>query len=270
MQRFQLPALEYHLAHACNLSCQQCSHYSDHRLAGPMPTIESAEADYSLWSHRLFPKRFALLGGEPLLNPSILQHIQLARKQWSDSELMLVTNGLFLHRFPELPRVLTETYCRLEVSQHGTSPEYLNRFREVKRLIWKWRATYPGIVINIRQSHRNWMRQYNVVDGKPMPFDSDPNAAYRVCMQRTCTQLVGGCLAKCPALAYWPQLERKARLESIPEWQLFRDYQTCPPTATDVELRTFIETKSIPQCALCPNKRVAFVHPSPLQRSVLK
>ncbi len=43
-----------------------------------------------------------------------------------------------------------------------------------------------------------------------MPFNSEPDAAYRVCMQRTCTQLVNGCLAKCPALAYWPQLETKA------------------------------------------------------------
>ncbi len=77
-RRFNLPALEYHVAHGCNLSCQQCSHYSDHHLAGVMPTVEQADADYSKWSHRLKPRRFALLGGEPLLNPQIVQHIQLA------------------------------------------------------------------------------------------------------------------------------------------------------------------------------------------------
>ena len=114
------------------------------------------------------------------------------------------------------------------------------------------------------------MRQYNVIDGKPMPFNSKPDAAYRVCMQRTCTQLVNGCLAKCPALAYWPQLETKARLESISEWDLFRAYEACPPTASDDQLRSFLETKSIPQCALCPSRRVAFRHPSPLQRSNLQ
>ncbi len=270
MQRINLPALEYHIAHGCNLSCQQCSHYSNFHLAGKLPTVEKTDAEYSLWSHRLRPKRFALLGGEPLLNPSILQHLQLARQHWSDSELMLVTNGLFLHRFPELPHVLIETDCRLEVSQHGTHADYVERFREVKQLVWRWREQHPKVRINIRQSHRGWMRQYNIVDRKPMPFDSDPDAAYRVCMQRTCTQLAGGCLAKCPALAYWTQLETKACLESIPEWQLFRDYRTCPPTASDDELRSFIETKSIPQCALCPSKRAAFVHPSPLQRSVLQ
>jgi hypothetical protein len=132
------------------------------------------------------------------------------------------------------------------------------------------RKQYPKLRINIRKSHKGRMRQYYVIDGKPMPFNSNPDAAYRVCMQRTCTQLVNGCLAKCPALAYWPQLETKARLESISEWNLFRRYEACPPTASDDELRSFLETKSIPQCASCPSRRVAFRHPSPLQRSNLQ
>jgi len=75
MQRFSLPALEYHVAHGCNLSCQQCSHYSNFHLAGKLPTVADAESEYSQWSHRLKPTRFALLGGEPLLNPAILEHI---------------------------------------------------------------------------------------------------------------------------------------------------------------------------------------------------
>ena len=40
-------------------------------------------------------------------------------------------------------------------------------------------------------------------DGKPVPFDSEPESAYRVCMQKTCTQLYQAKLWKCPALAYF-------------------------------------------------------------------
>ena len=111
------------------------------------------------------------------------------------------------------------------------------------------------------------MRQYRVVDGKPMPFNSQPKTAFKVCMQKTCTQLHHGHLWKCPALAYFAKLEEKLRLHAIPEWQLFRDYKAISPNATDEEVRRFIETKSIPQCALCPSKRTAFVHSNPLQRS---
>ncbi len=39
MQHFSMPALEYHVAHGCNLSCQQCSHYSNFHLAGRLPTL---------------------------------------------------------------------------------------------------------------------------------------------------------------------------------------------------------------------------------------
>ena len=270
-ERLPLPALEYHVAHGCNLSCQQCSHYSNFHVAGKLPTIEDAEADYAKWSHRLKPRRFALLGGEPLLNPQIIEHIKLARKHWSDSNLMLVTNGFFLHRFPKLPAVLVDTNCRLEVSQHGSHDNYLKRFREVKRLVWRWREEHPGIQIKIRRSHRGWMRQYKVENGKPMPFDSKPDAAFKVCMQKTCTQLVGGgLLAKCPALAYFAQLETKLNLHNLPQWQLFRDYKAIMPDATDDELRTFIETKAIPQCGLCPSNRTAFVNPDPLKRSALQ
>ncbi len=235
-----------------------------------LPTIEDAEAEYSQWSQRLKPKRFALLGGEPLFNPQIAEHIELARKHWPDSELMLVTNGFFLHRFPNLPIVLRENRCRLEVSQHGTHEAYAIRFRKVRELVWRWQQDFHGVQIRIRQSHEGWMRQYNVVNGKPMPFDSQPAAAFKICMQRTCAQLFQSRLWKCPALAYLAQLESKLRLSDIPEWQLFRDYQACPPSATNEELQTFLETQSIPQCGLCPSKRTAFVHPDPMQRSPLK
>ena len=43
----ELPALEYHVAHGCNLSCQQCSHYSNFHVAGKLPTVDDADAEYS-------------------------------------------------------------------------------------------------------------------------------------------------------------------------------------------------------------------------------
>lgn len=266
----ELLALEYHLAHGCNLSCQQCSHYSNFRLAGAMPTPADAKVEYEAWNQRILPKRFALLGGEPLMNPNLIEHLHLARECWPHSSLMLVTNGFFFDRYPALPETLAQTDCRLEVSQHGTHEAYLARFRKAKQTVWRWREEYPGIQIKIRQSHRGWMRQYRIENGKPMPFDSTPQAAYKICMQKTCTQLFNERLWKCPALAYWPQLEQRLNLEEIPEWQLFRDYQACSSECSDAELAAFLNSRAIPQCGLCPSKREPFHHPDPTQRSELR
>ena len=103
------------------------------------------------------------------------------------------------------------------------------------------------------------------------PFDSKTEiAAYRVCMQKTCTQLYRSMLWKCPALAYFNQVEAKMKLHHLPQWQPFREYQACPPEASDDEVRRFLKTKAIPQCGLCPANRTMFVHPNPLQRSALR
>jgi len=42
------------------------------------------------------------------------------------------------------------------------------------------------------------------------------------------------------------------------------------PGDSDDEVRQFLQTKSIPQCGLCPSRRTKFVHPNPLQRSALR
>ncbi|WP_197167700.1 hypothetical protein [Neorhodopirellula pilleata] len=65
-------------------------------------------------------------------------------------------------------------------------------------------------------------------------------------------------------------LNAKLNLHDLPKWQLSRDYKAITPEATDDELRTFIETKVIPQCGLCPSKCPAFVHPDPLKWSSLQ
>ena len=57
-----------------------------------------------------------------------------------------------------------------------------------------------------------------------------------------------------------PQAERRDE----PAWQLFRDYQACPSTASDDEVRGFLVTREIPQCRLCPAKRIPCYHRAPV------
>ena len=265
----ELPNLEFHAAHACNLYCAQCSHYSNFH-AGGIVSLDEAHDNFDVWKARLAPKRLAILGGEPTLNPELLSIIASARQAFPNTEGLFVTNGFFFDRHPDLPQVLIDNGFRMDISQHGRAPEYMKRFRIVRRQVRLWRQIYPTLQIAIRKSHRGWRQQYRIVDGKPMPFDSDPKAAWKVCLQRSCTQLYKTCLWKCPAIAYHAIMSRKLRLDDEPAWQLFRDYKACPPAATDAQIRQFLATEEIPQCGLCPSKPAAFSHQSPLQRSVLQ
>jgi hypothetical protein len=263
MLMIELPNLEFHAAHACNLYCAQCSHYSNFH-AGGIVSLEEARANFDAWKGRLAPKRIAILGGEPTLNPELISIIELARQSFPNAEGLFVTNGFFLDRHPDLPRVLIDNQFRMDVSQHGRAPEYMKRFRLVRQQLRQWRTAYPKLQINIRKSHRGWRQQYRMIDGKPMPFDSDPRAAWSICLQRTCTQLYKQCLFKCPALAYHAIMSRKLNLDQEPAWQLFRDYQACPPTASDDQVVDFLATEEVPSCALCPARKIPFRHSDPL------
>lgn len=258
-----IESLEYHVTHSCNLTCQQCSHYSNFRLGG-MLTVAQARQEYALWAHRLQPRSFALLGGEPSLNPELVDHVRLAREVWPRSRLLLVSNGFYLERHPELPQALVDADCTFDISKHGDDPAYNAQFAAGWEIVNQWQAAYPKLRVHLRQSHQGWMRQYRVIDGVPMPFRSDPAAAFRVCMQKSCTQLYQGKLWKCPALAYFGLFAKKLKLENVQEWQLFKDYAPCPPDCSDDDVRAFFAHNEIPQCRLCPCAREAFQHPSPV------
>lgn len=266
-----VPALEYHLAHGCNLSCEQCSHYSNFRLQGKMPSPGEALEEYSCWNKRIRPRRFALLGGEPLLNPNLVEHISVARQAWPGSRLMLVTNGLMFDRHTGLPESLIENDCRLEISSHGPGSLYRKKFASAMKTVEQWKSDFPRLSVKIRKSYRGWMRQYKTdSDGKPVPYDSLPRHSYKVCMQKLCTNLFDSKLWKCPAIAYWKKLEQKLSLEDDPRWELFRIYQPLSKRATDKELKTFFSQKPIKQCRLCPAKRVSYRHPDPAVETLRK
>ena len=88
--------LEIHAAHACNLTCESCSHFSNggHKA---ILSPEDAEEWMKLWNTRIEPKTFRILGGEPTLNPNLTELIYLTRPCWPSSKITLVTNGLLLN-----------------------------------------------------------------------------------------------------------------------------------------------------------------------------
>src|SRR5262245_10468387 len=97
--------LELHVTHACNLTCDSCSHYSNHNHHGHLAPAQ-ADGWMGSWSHRLAPREFHLLGGEPTIHPQLPEFVRLVRRHWPDALIKIRTNGFFLHRHPGLPAVL--------------------------------------------------------------------------------------------------------------------------------------------------------------------
>ena len=254
--------LEIHLVHGCNLSCESCSHYSNQGHQGMLLPAD-AERWMELWSRRLSPDTFSLLGGEPTLHPDLAGFVVLARRHWPDAHLRLVTNGFFLHRHPALPEVLRgDPNACIYLSIHHDAPEYEEKLRPILELLHSWVRDY-GIRVKSSQSFRNWTRRY-LGNGDAMePFtDGLPRKSWEQCPARHCPQLFEGKLWKCAPLAYLKLQAAKYRLSD--HWKPYLEYQPLEPGCTDEQLAEFFGREEEPACGMCPANPQKFKLPLPL------
>lgn len=90
-------AFEISLTDHCNLSCQMCDHFS--QLSDPwFVDMNQFDSDLAQMG-RIFEHSIgyiSLLGGEPTLHENLIDCIKIVRREFPDSELIILTNGIRL------------------------------------------------------------------------------------------------------------------------------------------------------------------------------
>ncbi|MEO5759389.1 MAG: radical SAM protein [Mesorhizobium sp.] len=255
--------LELHVAHGCNLSCESCSHYSNHAHSG-IVSLDEADRWMKLWSQRVSVERFTLLGGEPSIHPQLPEFVRLVRRHWPRTRIDVVSNGFFLHRHPTLPAVLVaDPNAGLTVSVHHDSEEYREKLKPVFALLEAWRREH-NLVADIRPSSKNWTRRYEGFGDSMQPFeDGDARASWEICPARYCKQLYDGRIWKCAPLAYLPMQKAKYRLSE--KWDPYLKYQPLEPDCSRAELEAFAAREDEAACGMCSGKKRLFELPIPLR-----
>lgn len=113
--------IEHHIVDHCNLKCAGCSHFSP--LSDPwFEDIVDFTDDFialARLTNNYIPV-IRIMGGEPLLHPSVELFLQTARATFQDSEIQIVTNGLLLEKkgqeFADFCNAFKITVC---VSNYG-------------------------------------------------------------------------------------------------------------------------------------------------------
>ena len=256
-----LANLEFHAAHACNLKCESCSHYSNHGHIG-IVSLEEARAWMEPWRTRLSPALISIMGGEPAIHPRLAELIEITRKNWPSSHLRLVSNGFLLHRHPNLPEVLARTGTEIHLSIHHGSPTYTTRLEPVYSLLRTWARRYP-IRVRVLQSYKNWTRRYHGFGQNMRPFnDAQPRASWEHCTARGCSQLYQGALWKCSPLAYLPLQAAKYNLGA--EWSPYLKYRPLHPNCSNAELIAWLRLEDESYCQMCPAHPEVFSPPMPM------
>jgi radical SAM family protein len=257
-----VPRLELHVSHACNLTCESCSHYSDHGHRG---NLDPATADrwMAAWSSRIRVKEFNLLGGEPTIHPDLAEFVPMVRRHWPEARIRICTNGFFLHRHPKLPSVLAAAgNSDIWLSVHHDDPAYTERLRPVHELLAGW-ARDHGTKVGSQPSHAKWTRRYRGFGADMLPFeDGRPRASWEICPARWCKQLHDGKIWKCAPLAYLGMQQAKYDLSE--KWATYLGYQPLDPSCSDRELDQFLALEDEPVCAMCSAEPRKFTLPNPM------
>lgn len=252
--------LEIHAAHGCNLTCDSCSHFSNQGHSGLL-TPESADEQMALWSHRLNPRVFSILGGEPLLNRNIEQLLEVSRKHWKN-DIHLITNGLLLHRFPSMPAALERLNIGISISRHHNGAEYTSEYMKIFMLLRSWKKNHD-FKFELRDSFNVWTKRYHGYAQHVMPYeDNDAQASWNACPAKYFRQLHEGHIYKCAPITYL-QLQKKKYAISE-KWDPYLAYEPLSPSCSDSELEAFFARQEEPICTMCPARPEPLAISSPL------
>jgi hypothetical protein len=141
--RLWRPAIEFNVTEHCNLRCAHCDQAS-WTLPRKFADIMSFARDIEVLSTVLQARELKFGGGEPLLHPHLLDFLRVAKDVQIADRLVLLTNGVLLHKAPE---ELWELIDGMWISiypgvKHRFDWDWVQRIAD-EHQIWIWRKETP-------------------------------------------------------------------------------------------------------------------------------
>lgn len=276
--------IEFYVTNVCNLTCEQCNRFNNYDFRG-WQAWGDYEEQYRRWADLIDLKACTIMGGEPMLNPTITDWV-LGINEVFGIEAQILTNGtrfrhaakglyeamafarprsgvrnsiaVSLHNIADLPQLEIDIADFLQgpieqMTQHpkqwGCDHQYVDR---------------NGVVINVYYQNTFWTASVQkTTDGRYTLFDSDPVEAHRGCsfVKYKSYHFIAGKLYKCGPAALMPEFDLQHAFDiSDADRQLLHSYQPLTPDNFDQYHDEFLESLENPiaQCKFCPITKQAF------------
>lgn len=198
-----LKNIEFQIVDHCNLNCRGCAHFSN------ISEKNSIDARVLVKNMDQFNKRVgyvysvALMGGEPLLHPDIVDIIEYTRDRFPISEIRIVTNGLLLDRMPkEFYRTCRKCRILIYVTKY---PPTVNKIPQIRKVL----SSY-GIRYFISSTVRQFSESLNPAG------TSDAGNTFGNCGRKECTIIKNDRLYICSVSAYIDKYNKRFNLD-IPQ-----------------------------------------------------
>ena len=197
--RIRIDKLEFYITNVCNLTCSGCNRYNHYKFSGWQNYDDYAEI-IQQWSTKINVIKPVILGGEPLLNPSINKWIEGIRTAWPNNYAPeIVSNGTRIDQVDGLYDTCRKHRAWIGISVHRDSDfePIAARVRNfLTEPIKEGPALHPKINADYQFSDANGVQihvwknfnflQNNIIertDGTRTLYNSDPLKAHAICPQ---------------------------------------------------------------------------------------
>lgn len=271
-----IPRVEFYITNVCNLTCEGCNRFNNYNFKGWQAWSDYADI-YARWGELINIEHKVLMGGEPLLNPTILDWIRGIHHIWPRSANQILTNGTYLDRVEGL----RET-CRANSTWIGISLHRNDILDEIEAKIERYlgkidrvnhdpngQAGPPGghhYYANSQGDHITVWDQYHFcqsalihdVTGYRL-HNSNPEQSHETCTfaQNKNYHLIRGKFYKCGPVALFPELAEQFDLQlNDADLNLINGYRPLTVDNYSEYNETFFANLDnlIAQCKFCPEQ----------------
>jgi len=163
MQKIVKNRIEFYITNVCNFNCDNCNRLNNYYFSGHELWADHQEI-YQKWSQIVEFKTITILGGEPTLNPTLIEWIVGLRNLWPDANINVLSNGSRLEYWFDrgLFDTLAETNTKLNICLH-------NRSRHNEFLIEIQKYLINPVKTLKSDSLKYWSEAYNQVKDPSWP-----------------------------------------------------------------------------------------------------
>lgn len=273
MTRIVIDKLEFYITNVCNLTCSGCNRYNNYKFAG-FDNFDDYEEILTKWAEKIDIIKPVILGGEPLLNPSINQWVEGIRRLWPRHySPQIQSNGTRIDLVKDLYETCQRNQAWIGISLHSLDDREIifNRIRNfLKAPIVETQdpdspagSTYQFTDVNNCKVHvwiSDHFTQSNIIEsanGEFRLYNSDPNKAHENCgfVKWKNYHFIAGEIHKCGPAPLMKQFDRQYPFNiSDEDRKLIYNYQGLSIDDFDSRGKDFLQTidNPLPQCKFCP------------------
>lgn len=268
MSRLLISKVEFYITNVCNLTCDRCNRFNNFDFRG-WQRWQDYESVYQAWAQYIDIDHMVILGGEPLLNPTVIDWVEGLNRIWNRN-VQILTNGTRLNHVKGLRQVLKQKGNWIGVSWHNL--QEMAQLRQIMRdflgpdlieIQGKANNAFGGdILFQSRDSIKipvYFQDKFNAsaIRADLSLHDSDPILAHSRCgfVRFKSYHFIRGLLYKCGPVALLPEFDRQFGLKiSEPDRELLNSYRPLSIDQISDRMDDFFSALDdpLPQCKFCP------------------